>query len=390
MQTNRQRRPSVINESTKSIADTTAKEGQCEETGLHMECGGTELHIRRVLPNTGWVIANGVKAWKTLAHEGSKNDHFYQPKSAQHKDSPSQDHLGQDSRTAEPSAPQCPLATADIRQTPPPGHPTVISQDDVASHNDGLTKRSAQDPIAAEAQSQGASSNPPSATGSAQKCPIRFLDRHTPEEVAVYFKNHQSEMPRSHEICVKRYQRNEEQIRELDNKYGDLVHMIQGLGQKHKPLLCTREEEEEPMTQDQASNKKVEQWADDVSKEADSTKGDAAQGTDRDGHFDRPLKEIRVGESPSRPWGISVPQAQIAASAVSAQEPIFSQPLDLPTPSSPVPERIESTARSRELPSDKKQPQMLFTGPVFIGYPPEQVAYLQQNKDLDKTRRRNL
>ena len=36
-------------------------------------------------------------------------------------------------------------------------------------------------------------------------CPIRFLDQHSPVEAATYFENHKHEIPRSHEICVKRY-----------------------------------------------------------------------------------------------------------------------------------------------------------------------------------------
>ena len=40
-------------------------------------------------------------------------------------------------------------------------------------------------------------------------CPIRFLDQHSPEEVATYFERHKHELPRSHEVCVKRYQSND-------------------------------------------------------------------------------------------------------------------------------------------------------------------------------------
>ena len=54
-------------------------------------------------------------------------------------------------------------------------------------------------------------------------CPIRFLDQHSPEEVATYFEKHKHELPRSHEVCVRRYQKNEEQIRKLDAKYGSPV-----------------------------------------------------------------------------------------------------------------------------------------------------------------------
>ncbi|KAK3060873.1 hypothetical protein LTR53_019968, partial [Teratosphaeriaceae sp. CCFEE 6253] len=30
-------------------------------------------------------------------------------------------------------------------------------------------------------------------------CPIRFMDQHSPEEVATYFEKHKHELPRSHE-----------------------------------------------------------------------------------------------------------------------------------------------------------------------------------------------
>jgi len=61
------------------------------------------------------------------------------------------------------------------------------------------------------------------------------MDQHSPEEIAKYFENHKHEIPRSHAICVNRFQRNGESMRQIDEKYGNLVNMIQGLGQKHKP-----------------------------------------------------------------------------------------------------------------------------------------------------------
>jgi hypothetical protein len=106
---------------------------------------------------------------------------------------------------------------------------------------------------------------------------------------------------------VKHYQRNKDDIRKLDAKYGNLVNMIQGLGQKHQPMLPTKEE---AMGAERRPNERVEDWANAVSAdgvdilEDSSLVGDEG---DREGRFDRPLKEIRLGESPSRPWGISVP-----------------------------------------------------------------------------------
>ncbi|KAI9821037.1 MAG: hypothetical protein M1827_003770 [Pycnora praestabilis] len=155
------------------------------------------------------------------------------------------------------------------------------------------------------------SSPPPSATGSASKCPIRFLDQYSPEEVAEYFENHKHEIPRSHEICVKRYQSNSESIRQLDAKYGNLVNMIQGLGHKHQPLLPMKEEADAARSARQP-NDRVEDWANGVSgSDTGYIEGEATAEGDRKGHFDRPMKDIRVGESPSRPWGISVPNQTV-------------------------------------------------------------------------------
>ena len=67
------------------------------------------------------------------------------------------------------------------------------------------------DPIRAE-QEERRSSTAPSGRSSASRCPvsrcpIRYLDKHSPEEIAEYVERHKHEIPRSHAICVKRYQR---------------------------------------------------------------------------------------------------------------------------------------------------------------------------------------
>lgn len=173
------------------------------------------------------------------------------------------------------------------------------------------TPHQSSDPICAAMYEEAMCSPPPSAAGSAAKCPIRYLDQHSPEEVAKYFETHKHEIPRSHEVCVKRYQRNENDVRKLDAKYGNnIVSMIQGLGQKHQPMLSTMEED--AMEIEYLSDERVKDWAKDIS-------GDGAKNEEelpveheeheeeREGRFDRPLREVRVGESPSRPWGISVP-----------------------------------------------------------------------------------
>lgn len=232
-------------------------------------------------------------------------------------------------------------------------------------------------------------SPPPSISGSISKCPIRMLDERSPEEIAQFFENHKHEIPRSHEICVRRYQSNSQTIRELDAKYGNLANMIKGLGMKHQPLLPSKEDDEEDAAaMDTKSMRKVENWAHNVNvvhEGADlsnDTETHDSGPDDRQGHCDRPLKEIRVGESPSRPWGISVPAAI----------PHLNLGENAPTP---TPKRDQTKARDAHVgdrariasdhgadePRDDK-PRMLFTGPVFIGYGPEQAAALIKECEL--------
>ncbi len=276
------------------------------------------------------------------------------------------------------------------------------------------------DPIEAEFHGDAISSPPPSATGSASKCPIRFLDQHSPEEVAKYFENHKHEIPRSHEICVKRYQSNAESIRQLDAKYGNLVSMIQGLGMKHQPMLPA-DHAADMETGEVRPADRVGRWAEAISERLEGREDGSVEQEqeDREGHFDRPLKEVRVGESPSRPWGISVPAAgDPAMPALSSRgdrdvderqfngerrpEPIStkgtgrcpfgfdekqpSQPPETHLPAFVAPDPSRSSSRDRPQLSRKSgqqqrtsEPQMVFTGPVFIGYAPEQaMAFVQQ------------
>ena len=185
-----------------------------------------------------------------------------------------------------------------------------------------------QDPIAAEFHAADYASQPPSVSAAASKCPIRFLDQHSPEEVAKYFENHKHEIPRSHEICVKRYQTNKESIRQLDAKYGNLVTMIQGLGVRHQPMLPTKEEEDIAVA-DGGSAEKVQKWASACSHKLDppamNDRALDSSSETRTGHFDRALKEIRVGESPSRPWGIHVPYTEGLALSSNTEERIVAE-----------------------------------------------------------------
>ncbi|KAK1600509.1 uncharacterized protein LY79DRAFT_22131 [Colletotrichum navitas] len=172
------------------------------------------------------------------------------------------------------------------------------------------TPHHSADPICAAMFEESTSQPAPGATDSPAKCPIRYLDQHSPEEIAHYVETHKHELPRSHEVCVRRYQKNEVQIKKLDAKYGNLVNMIQGLSALHQPMLPESQREQEEI--DRASNERVHNWAKAVTvSETEDAEQSLPTPMDADevrqSHFDRPLKEVRVGESPSRPWGISVP-----------------------------------------------------------------------------------
>ncbi|OSS53536.1 hypothetical protein B5807_01217 [Epicoccum nigrum] len=331
----------------------------------------------------------------------------------------------------------------------------------VSSRGRRSKRPSFTDPIRAETCGNMPSSPSVSVEGSAAVCPIRFLDQHDPEEVAKYFEKHKHELPRSHEVCITRFQSNQESIDQLDRKYGNLVNMIQGLGQKHQAWLPEEPDEvvvEEPEHDGHDDTKyraNVTKWARAVS---DSLQGVASPPEDippesavddsRTSHFDRPLKDVRVGESPSRPWGITIPakytNAESSSSVGSAataspqlpletdrevgqtpQKPAGKCPFDhealarmkaagappavptmptMPTVAtapthpglstyqapSPRPEptvKLEPTppqpaSPSKEQDSPRVIPQMVFNGPVFLGYPPDQLIALLQNSNL--------
>ncbi|CAM1506521.1 Fc.00g061620.m01.CDS01 [Cosmosporella sp. VM-42] len=341
---------------------------------------------------------------------------------------------------------QCPFSK--------PASASAEQQDGVAD----LTPHHSMDPICAAMYAES-TSQPAPANGSGGKCPIRYLDKHSPEEVAHYVETHKHELPRSHEVCLRRYQHNEDQIKKIDSKYGDIVSMIEGLGQLHQPMLPEAEEAQQHSDMEQVSNERVENWAQAVSvntnpeENQDST--EMVDG-DRQSHFDRPLKEVRVGESPSRPWGIHVPvyepsgrddeqpaspppapvrmPSPVRSTQTSVKSPRkcpfdhtkFSALAGLdpphkleahrpPTPEvpqmslsptkesfSPVKERfsptkqpfspIKETAPPHQSPPQPpafinpdavkaagNMPQMIFTGPVFIGYPMEQaIQFMNQ------------
>lgn len=283
------------------------------------------------------------------------------------------------------------------------------------------------DSVKAEQRPDKLSSPPLSVTASANKCPIRFLDQQSPEEVAAYFETHKHEIPRSHEVCVKRYQKNSESIRQLDAKYGNLVSMIQGLGAKHQAYLPAKEGDED-LERGPSPAEHIEKWAEDVSTKPDSATEeglpDAEEAEERSGHFERSLREVRVGESPSRPWGISVPVAHQASRSANLSsegehinlvpdmdashggecaqaeaEPEHEQHSVHSTPIKSGSGRYVHTGNSHtsantkspprlagnegpvvmpEYRNSQSRPQMIFTGPVFFGYSPEQASRLMQ------------
>lgn len=291
------------------------------------------------------------------------------------------------------------------------------------------------DPICA-AMYDEASSRTGNSASLPSKCPIRYLDKHTPEEVARYVETHKHELPRSHEVCLRRYQRNEQQIRKLDSKYGSMINMIEDLGQLHQPMLPEDNLQEDGEDVSRGSNARVENWAQAVSV---STGADAGYGDEnRQSHFDRPMKEVRVGESPSRPWGISVPIYETNGEERPEVLSPAAAPLRMPSPQHPPMEtpvkgakkcpfdhtKFAAFAQNAETPkgeangmpglqaapdftphkehvasppSPKPQPtfimpgtgkgqgesppQMVFTGPVFIGYPMDQaMQFMNQHR----------
>ncbi|KIW72926.1 hypothetical protein PV04_01085 [Phialophora macrospora] len=257
----------------------------------------------------------------------------------------------------------------------------------------GLAPSTQNDPIAAEFHQDKASTLSPPVDQRPGKCPIRFLDQHSPEEVAKYFENHKHEIPRSHEICVRRYGGNESSARQLDAKYGNLVNMIQGLGVKHKAYLPERDRIEE---RDKGSAPGVEKWAENVSQDATSPVQETAEPVEdpRLSHFERPLREVRVGESPSRPWGISVPadneptpsalQDEDGAAHLKMQS-ASSRPTPVATPDGEPAERSRKPQQQENVETTERT-QIIFNGPVFFGYSAEEVALLLQKTNLADTK----
>lgn len=246
------------------------------------------------------------------------------------------------------------------------------------------------DPIAAEFHQDKISTTSPVSEQKPGKCPIRFLDKHSPEEIAKYFENHKHEIPRSHEICVRRYQQNESSARQLDAKYGSLVNMIQGLGVKHKAYLPERDRIEEHDRR--SSSHAVEKWAENLSEHPPPAKDEdlPSEEAPRVPHFERTLREVRVGESPSRPWGISVPadnepspsalQSQDGIEHLKIQPESSSAEADAKPTAGAAADHSEITSQKKPLPRNDpastttKEPrtQIIFNGPTFLTFLPEE------------------
>ncbi|CAK7214917.1 hypothetical protein SBRCBS47491_002313 [Sporothrix bragantina] len=314
------------------------------------------------------------------------------------------------------------------------------------------------DPICAALAEEGSYQRAPSSGGgAAPRCPIRFLDQHSPEEVAHYVETHKHQLPRSHAICLKRYNKNEQQIRKMDAKYGNLVNMISGLGQFHQPMLASAEpapggtdngggtggvilgvgERDEEEVVDRAtlhkdSHDRVKKWANGVSasgEDADGEDADANNDADivgddvngqgeslrgrrrsmaysggressgsggdntdpeRESHFDRPLKEVRLGESPSRPWGIAVPVTSISRDAA-AQPPLSppAAPVRMPSPMR-APVRSPTVSPSKPVPQQQDKPvrKCPFDHSKFglgIAPPPGHAPIDEDDDDNDET-----
>lgn len=238
---------------------------------------------------------------------------------------------------------------------------SATNEDGIQPQDDGAhdhTPHPVGDPICAAMLEDSKSA---ATTNGAAQCPIRFMDKHSPEEIARYVETHKHELPRSHEVCLRRNQKNEEQIRKLDAKYGNLVSMIEDLSHLHAPMLPDAEVNQEGQPADRQSDRRVSDWAQNVSatvNEAIAAQEDAGHDEttlgdpdlDRESRFDRPLKEVRVGESPSRPWGISVPFPPDEPLARPASPPA---PVRIPslTPAQPSEELAEAPAVAAAKPS---------------------------------------
>ncbi|KAJ5698222.1 hypothetical protein N7462_000227 [Penicillium macrosclerotiorum] len=291
-----------------------------EEQSLNsMEVIKTLVSHQNVDENTTRAIVDGVKGYKALLRSDGLSQISSMNSCLLARGPDPSVSLEQDFTTnGTQGSLHCPFSKP---KSPRPGSGIQNGRDDGPKIRVDTCGHDHLDPIKAE-QEERRSSTTPSAVRSVDRssqgrcpvsrCPIRYLDKHSPEEIAEYVERHKHEIPRSHAICVKRYQRDPQNMRQLDAKYGGLINMISGLSVKHQAFLPDRQTNGVG-TSPSASTERVEKWAENVDP---ATPGPPNQVDDRDNHFDRPLREVRVGESPSRPWGIPVPIAEQPAASV--------------------------------------------------------------------------
>lgn len=230
-------------------------------------------------------------------------------------------------------------------------------------------------------------------------CPLRSLDKAKPEDVASFLEHHKQEIPRSHEVCVKRYRSNADAIRRLDSQYGNSASMIEGLGLKHQRMLQDKHKVD-PTIQ----NKTLVDSGAKTEIQTSKNESDTRPNEERSRRSDRPLREIRVGESPTRPWGIPVPFQQ-DANELGAPFNIEPAPVPLDSLRGAQREEYIKTPRSSYVPRNdgpdrepmkdagnmnaKIDPEELglplnitINGPIFLGYPVDQVVKLVQEFNI--------
>jgi hypothetical protein len=210
--------------------------------------------------------------------------------------------------------------------------------------------------------------------------------------------------------------------------------MIQGLGIRHRPLLPVKDDDEGSSIKAEQGmrDERLEQWAEGVNETyGESDEGSVVKDEDKSDrgrshevNSDRLLKEIRVGESPGRPWGIPIPplpEPVLVANPSEHAEPAHLTATNTnSTPMTPLPSQEANTKRKacrirhpRQLPTTNPdspqqfQPpepmrtsptpniqikhnaafvtpsatavdpagrqQMVFTGPVFVGFSVEEA-----------------
>jgi hypothetical protein len=206
----------------------------------------------------------------------------------------------------------------------------------------------------------------------------------------------------------------------MDAKYGDLTNMIRGLSEKHRAFLPPGQHARTASS----SVGRVEKWAEEVNQNSTppTVEDEALASTepndeDRASHFDRPMREVRVGESPSRPWGIHVPvspapvfDSAIQSSSIpdkSTNYPVGDEPKAGPPKAGRCPfghgggapppdhpaidtetvrnedpdtpnEGDQGDERQADAPPKAPAVTVVFNGPVFFGFSPEQTATFMQ------------